>query len=162
MAPDAKKAKVAEPDAPAQSVVSEVTPETEAEAKEGLDAAAAAVADVPMIVEDAATAAAPATAVTQEAAAPTAIVKPETPITIGFKTFTGGAECLDYYHHLLGTLTKNQDLNEVPSLFQMHSNPQALHLLVVPCIFQTHVSSAAICHPMAAPNDSGCVLNSTC
>ena len=34
-------------------------------------------------------------------------------VALGFKVFKGGAACFDYFHHLLVTLTKDQDLNEV-------------------------------------------------
>ena len=87
---------------------------------EVIAAAAAAERESQVIEEDVTDTAALAVAATQEDAATegaaAGVAEPETPLTLGFKTFKGGAECLDYYHHLLGSITKNQDLNEVDTI----------------------------------------------
>ena len=34
------------------------------------------------------------------------------PITIGYKTFTSGRECYNYFHHIISKYRKNQNLND--------------------------------------------------
>lgn len=37
---------------------------------------------------------------------------PTDPVTIGYKTFTSGRECYNYFHHIMSKYRKNQNLNE--------------------------------------------------
>ena len=50
----------------------------------------------------------------QDKGAPAAV--PDEPRTVGYKHFQGGKQAAEYFRKLLNSITKNQDLNEVPLL----------------------------------------------
>lgn len=55
----------------------------------------------------------------QEGNAPSIENKLKEPIKIGYKTFSTGKECYDYFHHIMKNYRKKQNLNEVNAVNQM-------------------------------------------
>jgi uncharacterized membrane protein YgcG len=103
-----------EPQVVAEDRAPDVTEEQPDSKRARVDAEEPAAAEpTPAAEGPAATEAAPAAAPadTPEAVkvAPPA---PRDPVTIGYKTFTTGQECYNYFHHIIAKYRKNQNLND--------------------------------------------------
>lgn len=66
---------------------------------------------------------------------------PDEPRTVGYKHFQGGKQAAEYFRKLLNSITKNQDLNEVPLLPVQGFPVQCMQLLAF------HACSAACQSP---------------
>ena len=108
---DAQEAGVATAKQPAEAVAAAVP----AAVEDGCGGKAAAAADTEQPADAAAAAnEAEAGGADEEAHEADAAQEVERePVTLGFRMFANGEECYQYFHDLLVTLTKDQDLNPV-------------------------------------------------